>query len=416
MPDAFFPTLEHLATAVMLLDDQSHIVYLNPAAENLFALSSKNLIGYPVQHAFTHTGQLAAAMQQALDNNASYIEYDLTLGTYPHDVAKLIKRLTKLEADVSRLRVCYEAGPTGFGLSRRLNKAGIKCVVIAPSLVPQQAGDRIKTDRRDARRLAHFLRSGDLTEVWVPDEQTEALRDLERSRDDAKNAERVARHQLDKFLLRNERVFPEGRSWTLRHSAWLRQQKFADPCKQCVMDDYLKAVEDATERVKRLSKDIERFVEQTALAPLVKALTSFRGISTLSAVVIAAEIGDLRRFQSARQFMSFVGLVVSERSSGKTIKRGPLTRTGNTHVRRILIEAAQHYRHRPVLSAAVRTRQQGVSQEVTDIAWKAQQRLCRRLTYLLEQNKPRNKAIAAVARELAGFVWAVGQVQQLLAT
>ena len=225
----------------------------------------------------------------------------------------------------------------------------------------------------------------------------------------------MARHQLDKFWLRNERVFPDGRSWTQRHTAWLKQQQFDNPCQQCVMDDYVKAVEDATERVKRLSKEIERFVEGTALAPLVKALTSFRGISTLSAVVIAAEIGDLRRFESARQFLSFVGLVVSEQSSGKTIRRGPLTRTGNTPVRRILIEAAQHYRHRPVLSAAVRERQQGVSKEVTDIAWKAQHRLCQRLTDLLEKNKARNKAIAAVARELAGFVWAVGQVKQLLA-
>ncbi len=338
----------------------------------------------------------------------------VVLGTFPHDVAKVVKQLIKRETDVSRLRVCYEAGPTGFGLSRRLKQAGIDCVVVAPSLVPQQAGARVKTDRRDAVRLAHFLRSGDLTAVWVPDEQTEALRDLERSRDDAKNAERVARHQLDKFLLRNERVFREGRSWTLRHAAWLQQQTFADPCKQCVLDDYVQAVEDATERVKRLSKEIERFVEQTALAPLVQALKSFRGISTLSAVGIAAEIGDLRRFKTARQFMAFVGLVVSEHSSGKSIQRGALTRTGNTHVRRILVEAAQHYRHRPTLSAALRKRQAGVSKEVTDMAWKAQQRLCKRLTYLLEKNKPRNKAIAAVARELAGFVWAVGQVKQLL--
>ena len=337
----------------------------------------------------------------------------VVLGTFPHDVAKLIKRLIKLEPDVSRLRVCYEAGPTGFGLCRRLKKAGIDCTVVAPSLVPQQ-GSRVKTDRRDARRLAHFLRSGDLTAVWVPDEQTEALRDLERSRDDAKNAERVTRHQLDKFLLRNERVYRDGRSWTTKHGAWLKQQKFDDPCKQCVMDDYVKAVEDATERVKRLSQEIERFVEQTALAPLVKALKAFRGINTLSAVVIAAEIGDLRRFPTARQFMSFVGLVVSEHSSGKTIHRGPLTRAGNSHVRRILIETAQHYRHRPGLSAALRERQAGVSKEVTDIAWEAQQRLSKRLTYLLEQNKPRNKAIAAVARELAGFVWAVGQVKQFL--
>jgi transposase len=339
-----------------------------------------------------------------------------SLVTLPHDVPKVIKRLLKLFGDLVLLRVCYEAGPTGFGLCRRLKAAGIDCMVVAPALVPQQAGSRIKTDRRDARRLAHFLRSGDLTAVWVPDEQTEALRDLERSRDDAKNAERVARHQLEKFLLRNERVYQAGRHWTLRHLAWLKQQKFDDPCKQCVMDDYVKAVEDATERVKRLSKEVERFVRGTALEPLVRALMSFRGISLLSAVIIAAEIGDLRRFKTARQFMAFVGLVVSEFSSGKSIKRGPLTRTGNAHVRRILVEAAQHDRHRPTLSAAVRERQQGISKEVTAIAWKAQQRLCKRLTYLLEQNKPRNKAIAAVARELAGFVWAVGQVSQPLAT
>ena len=338
------------------------------------------------------------------------------LGTFAHDVPKVVKQLGKLVSDVSLLRVCYEAGPTGFGLCRRLQAAGIECVVVAPSLVPQQAGARVKTDRRDAARLAHFLRSGDLTAVWVPDEQTEALRDLERSRDDAKNAERVARHQLEKFLLRNERVFRSGRHWTMRHAAWLRQQKFTDPCKQCVMDDYFQAVEDATVRVKRLSKEIERFVEGAVVEPLIRSFRAFRGISTLSAVVIAAEIGDLKRFPTARQFMAFLGLVPSEHSSGKTIKRGALTRTGNGHVRRILVEAAQHYRHRATLSAALRKRQEGISQEVIDIAWKAQQRLTKRLTYLTERNKPRHKAIAAVARELAGFLWAVGQQPQPLAT
>jgi transposase len=166
------------------------------------------------------------------------------LGTLAHDVPKLIKRLSALAADKSDLRVCYEAGPTGFGLSRRLKTAGIACQVVAPSLVPQQAGLRIKTDRRDACRLAQFLRSGDLVEVWVPDEQTEGLRDLERTRDDAKNAERVARHQLDKFLLRNERVYREGRHWTKRHVGWLKKQKFDNSCKQCVMEDNLKEVEE----------------------------------------------------------------------------------------------------------------------------------------------------------------------------
>lgn len=335
-----------------------------------------------------------------------------SLGTIPHDVAKLIKKLKAFVEDPSQLRVCYEAGPTGFGMCRKLQAAGISCTVIAPSLVPQQVGSRVKTDRRDANRLAHFLRSGDLTPVWVPSEATEALRDLERSRDDAKNAERVARHQLSKFLLRNERVFGEGRAWTQKYQQWLTKQKFDNPCKQCVMDDYRKAVDDATERVTRLSKEIERFFPQSTLESLVLDLMSFRGISTLSAVIIAAEIGDLRRFDTPRKFMAFLGLVPSEQSSGKSIKRGPLTRTGNAHVRRILVEAVQHYRHRPTLSAALRARQQGVSQEVIAISWKAQQRLCHRMIHFHERGKSKNKAIAALARELAGFIWAVGQISK----
>jgi transposase len=339
----------------------------------------------------------------------------IPLGTIPHDVTKLLKKLTKLVPDKSQLRVCYEAGPTGFGLCRRLTAAGISCIVVAPSLVPQKAGLRIKTDRRDACGLAHYLRSGDLTAIWIPDEKTEALRDLERARDDAKNAERIARQQLGKFLLRNDRVFREGKAWTKQHLRWIHQQQFTDPCKQCVLDDYVLAVETATERVKRLGQEIERFIEGSALEPLIRALMSLRGVSTLSAVIIAAEIGDFRRFQTAGQFMAFVGLVPSEHSTGNTTKRGPLTRTGNSFVRRILVEAAQHYRHRPILSAALRERQRGVSQPVIAISWKAQQRLCRRLTTLTERRKPYNQAIAAVARELAGFVWAIGQESSLLA-
>ncbi len=337
------------------------------------------------------------------------------LGTFPNDINKVIKQLKKLSADVSLLRVCYEAGPTGFGLCRRLKAAGIDCIVVAPSLVPQKAGLRVKTDRRDSKKLAHYLRSGDLTQVWIPDEQTEALRDLERTRDDAKNAERTARHQLSKFLLRNDRAYHDGKEWTKKHVDWVRKQKFDDACRQCVMDDYVKAVEDATKRVKDLMKHIEKFVEGHALRPLVKALMSFRGVQILSATVIAAEIGDLRRFKSARQFMAFLGLVPSEQSSGNSVRRGSVTKTGNGHVRRILIEAAQHYRHRPLLSAALRKRQEGISKEVLDISWEAQQRLCSRLTHFTNNGKPRNKAIVALARELAGFIWSLGQVSQLLA-
>ena len=336
------------------------------------------------------------------------------LGTIKHDAVLLMKQLRKLAKETSQLQVCYEAGPTGFGLCRRLNAAGFSCRVVAPSLIPQQASLRVKTDRRDACRLAQFLRSGDLTDVWVPDEQTEALRDLERARDDAKNAERVARHQLCKFLLRNERVYDDGRAWTVAHARWLKQQKFEDPCKQRVMDDYCQAVELATERVKRLSDDMALLIRGTPLEPLVLALMSFYGIQLLSAVIIAAELGDLRRFKTARQLMAFLGLVPSEHSSGQTIRRGSITRTGNAHVRRILVEAVNHYRHVPLRSRALEKRQRGVSPEVISISRKAQRRLNQRMNHLVARNKPWNKMVIALARELAGFIWAVGQVPSLL--
>lgn len=339
----------------------------------------------------------------------------MVLGTFPHDVPQLIKRLAKLvDGRRELLRVCYEAGPTGYALHRRLVDAGIACDVVAPGLVPQQTGARVKTDRRDACRLAHFLRSGDLTPVWVPDEKTEAIRDLERLRDSARKAERVARQTLEKFLLRNERVYTGGRHWTLRHRTWLGQQRFSDPCRQCVIDDMLRTVDLASERLHRLTQEIERFVKGSALEPLIRLFCAFRGISTLSASIIAVEVGDFQRFATARQFMAFLGLVPSEHSSGQSQQRGRLTRTGNAHVRRILVEAAQHYRHRPIVGQALRDRQQGVPAEVLDISWKAQQRLCRRLRVLTERGKPRNKVIAALARELAGFLWSVGQLSPQL--
>lgn len=343
-------------------------------------------------------------------------EAPAVVATIPHDVVQLMKRLLHLVKDKSQLQVCYEAGPTGFGMCRRLNAAGISCRVIAPSLIPQQASLRIKTDRRDACRLAQFLRSGDLTDVWVPDEKTEALRDLERARDDAKNAERVARHQLAKFLLRNERIYGGGRAWTVVHARWLKKQKFDDPCKQRVMDEYCKAVDDATDRVKRLSDDLAVMIQGTPLEPLVLALMSFYGIQLLSAVVIAAELGDLRRFKTARQLMTFLGLVPSEHSTGKTIRRGSITRTGNAHVRRILVEAVHHYRHASLRSKVVEKRRKGVHPDVILISVKAQRRLAQRRNHLLARNKPWNKMVIALARELAGFIWAVGQVPELLAT
>ena len=335
--------------------------------------------------------------------------------TIPNDGVRLRKALRMLTRDGGVLRVCYEAGPTGFGLYRRLREAGIDCIVVAPSLVPGKPGDRVKTDHRDARKLAHYLRSGDLTEVYVPDEAVEAIRDLERARDGAKRAERVARHQLGKFLLRHDRHW-EGTTWTLKHRDWIRVQKFAHPAQQWVLEDSLKTVEDLAERVKRLTESMKALVEETVLAPLVKALQAFRGISVVSAVTIAAEVGDLGRFATAGQFMSYVGLVPSEDTTGQRRRQGRITRCGNGHLRRILVEAAWHYRHRPVMSKELRRRNQGVAPGVRRIAWEARKRLNKRLYHLIHAGKSSQKAVIALARELAGFIWAVGQEDVLLET
>lgn len=334
--------------------------------------------------------------------------------TIANDGIRLLKALRLLTPEGGRVQVCYEAGPTGYGLYRRLREAGIECRVVAPSLVPTKAGDRVKTDRRDAVRLAHYFRSGDLTEIYVPDEADEALRDLERARDDAKRAERTARHQLGKFLLRYDRRW-EKTNWTKQHLDWIRTQKFEHAAQQRVLKDYLKAVEDAGERVDRLTDDIAELVATSALAPLITALQAFRGIALVSAVTIAAEVGDLRRFATPSQFMSYVGLVSSEDTTGKRRRQGAITRAGNSHLRRILVEAAWHYRHVPALSKELRRRNQAAAEGVQRIAWKAQKRLHRRLYHLIHCGKNSKTAVIAVARELAGFVWAVGQEGELLA-
>jgi transposase len=333
------------------------------------------------------------------------------LATIPNDTVLLLKRLRRL----GRVSCCYEAGPTGFGLYRDLVAAGVECMVVAPSLVPTKAGDRVKTDRRDAVKLARFLRSGDLTAVHVPDEATEAIRDLERARDDAKRAERAARHQLGKFLLRHGRRSPLKTAWCRKHLEWIRSQHFEHPAQEAVLVDYLKAVEDLGERVARLTNRIVEMVEQWDRRPLVKALQALRGVSVVSAAVIVAELGDLSRFQRAPQLMGYLGLVPSESSSGETRKQGRITRTGNGHVRRILVESAWAYRFRPSVSDAIRLRSQGVSDEVKRIAWRAQERLCGRYRKLAARGKNKNRTVVAIARELAGFIWAIGQEPKLLA-
>ncbi len=337
-----------------------------------------------------------------------------SLGAVPNDVPGLIRRLSRLGSAES-LRCCYEAGPTGFGLSRRLLAAGIACEVIAPSLVPVQPGARVKTDRRDAQKLAQYLRSGDLTPIYVLDPATEAIRDLERAREDAVRAEHSARHQLSKFLLRHERWFTGRSTWGPAHLAWLAQQHFDNKAQQEVMNDYREAVELATARVARLTKTLGERVAVWDQAPLVTALQALRGVDLVSAATLVAEVGDFRRFAAPSALMSFVGLVPSEHSSGQRRRQGRITRTGNAHARRTLVESAWHYRRQPRMSKAIRQRNDKVSAAVRTIAWKAQQRLHKRLYRLIERGKPSNQAATAVARELAGFVWAIAHEEVLLA-
>jgi transposase len=333
------------------------------------------------------------------------------LATIPNDTVMLVKRLRRLGC----VKCCYEAGPTGFGLHRDLEKAGVDCMVVAPSLVPTRAGDRVKTDRRDAVKLARFLRSGDLTEVHVPDEATEAMRDLERAREDAKRAELSARHQLGKFLLRHGRRSPVKTAWSKKHLEWIRVQRFKHAAQQLVLDDYLKTVEDLRERVDRLTKSIVDLVEKWSRRPLVKALQALRGVNVISAVVLAAELGDVARFDTAPRLMGYLGLVPSEHSSGESRQQGRITRTGNGHARRILVEAAWAYRFRARRSDAMQARSRDVSEEVQRIAWRAQVRLCSRYAKLTARGKNKNRTVIAIARELAGFIWAIAHEPKLLA-
>jgi transposase len=336
------------------------------------------------------------------------------LATIPHDFTSLSKVLTRL-GPIDSLSCCYEAGPTGFGLARQLKAAGWDCVVIAPSLVPVKAGCRIKTDRRDAAKLAHYFRSGDLIPIHVPDEATEAIRDLERARDDAKQAERVARQQLIKFLLRHGRTYEGKTTWNEPHRGWIAKQVFTEPAQKRVLADGLAAVEQATARVDQLTKDLRELSATWSLAPLVTALQAMRGIELVSAVTLVAEIGDFRRFAKAGDLMAFVGLIPMEHTTGTNRRQGPITRTGNAHVRRILVEAAWHYRRLPRMSKAIRARNEPVSAGVRRIAWKAQLRLNKRLSKLLGRGKRPGQAVIAVARELAGFVWAIAREEVLLA-
>jgi transposase len=308
--------------------------------------------------------------------------------------------------------VCYEAGPCGYVLYWQLTRLGIACEVIAPGLVPTRAGDRIKTDRRDAAKLARCSRAGDLTPVWVPDAAHEALRDLVRAREAAKQDQLRARHRLGKFLLRHGVYRPAGmKPWTQRHRTWLTTLHFPAPAAAATWVDYQHEVDHAATRITRLEQALDEAVATApvALQRLIAALQTLRGVKQVTAATIVSEVGPLTRFPHPTQLMAYSGTVPREHSSGGSVRRGPITKTGNAHLRRVLIEAAWAYRTGPSCTGAVRQRQQGQSPAVQAIAWQAQHRLCARYRRLTSRGKLKPQVVTAIARELLGFIWAIGQ-------
>jgi transposase len=331
-------------------------------------------------------------------------------GQIPNDPSAVRKLVRRVGGPGVRLVAAYEAGPTGYALHRQLTALGVECIVIAPSLVPKRPGDRVKTDRRDSEKLARLLRSGDLTPVWVPDEEQEALRNLVRGRADAKVDLLRAKHRLTKFLLRHGVAAPAGvRAWTCRWESWLDALAFRHVPDQVVFEDYRAVVRAAEHRVKRLEAALVTAAEGCPQAPLIHALQALRGVAFLTAVTLVAEVGDPRRFPTARQFMAYAGLVPSEHSSGASRHRGYITKTGNSLIRHVLGESAQHCWRPPRVGRPLERRQQGVSPEVIEVAWRAQQRLHLRYRHL-SGRLGRPKAVTAVARELSGFVWAISQL------
>ena len=337
------------------------------------------------------------------------------LGTIPN-TPDAVRRLMKKLAPAESLRVCYEAGPTGYVLYWQLTQLGVACEVVAPTLVPVKPGDRVKTDRRDAEKLARCYRSGDLTAVWVPDAAHEALRDLVRAREAAKKDQLRARHRLGKFLLRHGRRRPaKTTAWGTTHRAWLKTVRFDHPAQEATLLDYGSEVEHSRDRIARLERDLDTAIAAApeAMRAVISALQALRGVAQLSAVTIVTEVGVLSRFARPRQLMGYSGVVSREHSSGPTIRRGAITKTGNAHLRRVIIESAWAYQHRPAIGATLRIRQRDVSEEVKAIAWKAQHRLHGRYRRLLAKGKSTPQVVTAVARELLGFIWAIGvQVEQ----
>src|SRR3989475_2340879 len=329
-----------------------------------------------------------------------------TIGTRQGDIDKLIR---KLQSKGKTLHFVYEAGPCGYWLYRYLSKKGLKCWVVAPSQIPQKVGDRVKTDRRDAVQLARLLRSGDLTPVYVPAVEDEAIRNLVRAREDALKDVKAAKARLKAFLLRQDIRYEGRASWGPAHLRWLAEVVCPTPAQQIVFQEYLRAVSEPTERLQRLEAELQTQVQTWRWAPVVEAVQGLRGVQFTVAVTLIAELGDLSRFDNPRQLMSYLGLIPSEHTSGERRRQGGITKTGNSHARRALIEGAWAYRYPAKVSRHLQLRLEKLPKVIQDISWKAQVRLCKRYRRLIAQGKHANEVVVATAREMAAFVWAIAR-------
>jgi len=335
------------------------------------------------------------------------------IGSIKSDLASLDKAIRKLVSRGQPLHIVYEAGPCGFVIQRHLHAQGLHCEVVAPSSIARPPGERIKTDRRDAMLLARLARSGDLHVVRVPDSVDESVRDLVRAREDAVREQRNGRHRLKALLLRNGIPYAGKSSWTAAHLRWLATVKLAHTAQQIAFQEYLHSITQAGERIARLEQALRDALPDWGLLPVVQALQALRGVQLIAAMTLVAELQDFLRFESPRQLMAYLGLVPAEHSSGSKRRQGAITKAGNSAARRMLVEVAWHYRMEPRVSPIIAARQDGLPEAVTQIAWKAQTRLCHKFKRLSARRLMKTKAVVAVARELAGFVWAIGREVQL---
>jgi transposase len=350
----------------------------------------------------THKAKIAVAVAEP--GRLDEVRFQGEIANRPDAVQRMIERLGEKHGQLS---VCYEAGPCGYGLHRQITALGHDCTVVAPSLVPKRAGERVKTNRRDAVTLARLHRAGELTPIWIPDPTHEAMRDLIRARTAAMEAVRRARQQLQGFLLRHNRLFAGRKTWSPAHRRWLAGLSFAHPAQQIVLQEQIDAIAEAERRRDRLDEQIREAARSWPMAPVVEALQAMRGVAFLSAVILVAEVGDFRRFANPRQLMAWLGLVPSEHSSGAKVQRGGITKAGNGRARRVLVEGAWSYRFPARLTNEIRARVDRAPEAVRPIAWKAQLRLCGRFRRLVGAGKNAKVVTAAVAREMAAFAWAI---------